>query len=167
MKDKKDWQIILLSACLFALCLAGCKTQAPIARTDTVTKTVIQELVKDTTIYLTDSAGFRALLECDSLGQVRVKQIQDYYAGQFIKPKVVIKDNYVTLDCKIDSAGVYVYWKERHESKEQTITTVNVVKENYVTGFQWAQIWAGRVFVLLLLLYVAYRVLKRYTAIPF
>ncbi len=156
----QDWVIILLAACLFFLC--SCRTQIPIARADTVTKVLIKERVHDTTIYVTDSAGFKALLECDSLGMVRVKQIQNFYAGQFVRPKVVVKDNYIKLDCKVDSAKIYASWKERDTVKVTSTSQTIVVKENYITGFQWAQIWAGRVFILLVLLYAGFKALKLY-----
>jgi hypothetical protein len=152
--------------CILFLCAVGCKVQAPIASTDTVTKTVIQEVLRDTTIYIVDSAGFRAALECDSMGQVRIRQIQDYYAGQFVKPKVIVKDNWLRVDCRIDSGAVYVAWKQRTETTEQSVTTVKVPPPvNYVTGWQWAQIWAGRLLIALVVIYVGFKVLKRYTSL--
>ena len=157
------WLFLWLAALI--LIAASCKTQAPIARNDTITKTVIQEVLKDTTVYVYDSAGFKALLECDSLGQVRVKQIQDFYAGQFIKPTVIVKDNYVTLDCKVDSAAIYVTWKERNETTEQAVTIVKVDRVNYLTSWQHAQVWAGRLLFALVLIYAGFKLLRRYTSL--
>lgn len=167
MKDRIiNTALVILAACVLFLCAVGCKVQAPIARTDTVTKTVISEVIRDTTVYIVDSAGFRAALICDSLGQVRVKQVEQYYAGIFVKPKIVIKDNYVQVDCKIDSGAVYVAWKQRTETTEQKVTTVKVPPPvNFITGWQWAQIWAGRLLMALVLIYVGIKVLKRYTSL--
>jgi hypothetical protein len=154
--------IALLAAILF---LCSCKTQAPLARTDTVRQVVIKEVLHDTTVYLTDSAGFRALLECDSLGKIRVKQIQDFYSGQFVRPKIVVKDNYVNVGCVIDSGAVYIAWKERNVSESLKTSQTIVQKVNYITGFQWAQIWAGRLLIVLVLIYAGVKVLRRYTGI--
>lgn len=143
----------------------SCKTIAPTASITTSTKDSIIYIPKDTTIYLTDSAGFRALLECDSVGKIRVKQIQDYYAGQFVKPKIIIKDNYVQLDCKVDSAKVYVAWKEKHEISISSTNTVKVDRQNYLTGWQWFQVWCGRIGISILLIVVIIFVIKAYTKI--
>lgn len=167
MKDRIiNTALVILAACILFLCAVGCKVQAPIARTDTVTKTVISEVIRDTTVYITDSAGFRAALICDSMGQIRVKQVEQYYAGLFVKPKIVIKDNFIKVDCRIDSGAVYVAWKQRTEATEQTITTVTVPPPvNYVTGWQYAQIYMGRLLMALILIYVGIKVLKRYTSL--
>lgn len=140
--------IILLAALLFLLCLYACKCPPQIASSDTVRNSNIQIIPHDTTVYLNDSARLRALLYCDSIGQVKIRQIQDYYAGQWIKPKVVIRDNYLNVDCKIDSAAIVVRWNERHETTSNIIHTVTVPPAvNYVTGFQWFQIWLARILL--------------------
>ena len=146
-KQPTDLVIIALGAILLFLCLYACKPIPVISRSDTVTKTIVKEVLRDTTIYISDSAGFRALLECDSLGAIRVKQIEQYYAGQFVKPKIIIKDNFVNVTCKIDSAKVAISWNERHTVHSEVINTVVVEKINYVTGFQWFQIWTCRVLL--------------------
>jgi hypothetical protein len=148
----------LLYAALVLLILVlvfnGCKTTSEIAQSDTITKTVVIETIRDTTVYISDSSGFRALLECDSLGQVRVKQITDFYAGQFVKPTIVIKDNFVNVACKIDSGAVYVAMKNRYESKEVYASTVVIEKVNYLTWWQWFQVYGFRVYAWLTVLAV-------------
>jgi hypothetical protein len=157
--------IVLFAAVILFFCMAGCKVQAPIARTDTIKTTLIKEVIKDTTIYITDSAGFRAALECDSLGQVRIRQIQDYYAGQFVKPSVVVKNNYLKVDCKIDSGAVVVRWKETHKETNQVINTVKVDRVNYLTGWQWFFEYMGYIFMGFIVLFLAYKIIKRYTSL--
>lgn len=154
---------------IFVLFCCGCKTTAPIASVNTIVKDSIIYVPKDTTIYLTDSAGFKALLECDSLGKVRIKQIQDFYAGQFVKPEVIIKNNYVKVDCKVDSAEVYVAWKEKHQITTTRTDTIKIDRQNYLTGWQWFQVWCGRIGIGLLLVIASVFVIKTYTKlqIPF
>lgn len=158
--------LMFVMALILLLMLSGCKPCNNVASSDTITRIEVKELVRDTTVYITDSSGLRAYLECDSLGRLRLKQITDYYAGQFVRPEVVIKDNYVKVDCKIDSGRVYVAWKERHEKTQQTVTTTKIVKENYITGWQWFQIWVGRIGLFLLILAAAFFVAKMYFKLP-
>ena len=150
---------------LFILVVSSCKTIVPTASVTTITKDSIVYIPKDTTVYLTDSAGFRALLECDSLGEIRIKQIKDYYAGQFVKPKIIIKDNYVSVDCKVDSAKIYVAWKEKHEIITTSSVTVKVDRQNYLTGWQWFQVWCGRVAMVVIGVVLIIFIIKTYTKI--
>jgi len=171
MKTKTiDSAFALLIITLVILVTSCSKNHVPtVARADTVIRTVIEEKVRDTTIYLNDSSGITALLECDSLGRVRIKQITDYYAGQFVKPKIVIKDNYLQADCTIDSAKVYVSWKEKHVTSTTSTSQTVIVKENYLTGWQWFQLWTGKILIILILvllvLFIGYRIVKLYTKI--
>jgi hypothetical protein len=154
--------VILLAAIVFFFCLHGCKPIPTIARADTTERTIIKEVLRDTVIYRSDSAGFAALLECDSLGKVHVKQVQDFYAGQFIKPTIVVKNNIVKVACIVDSLGVYVSWKNRYESKEVRTNQVVIVKENYLTGWQWFQVWGFRIMAGLVILIFGGFCLKKY-----
>jgi len=162
---ERGWDIAAMFVALIAILwfLSGCCRQiAPLASTDTVQQTIIREVVRDSTIYLTDSAGFRAALECDSLGRIRIKQIEDFYAGQFVKPKIIIKDNYVKLDCKIDSGRVYLSWKEKHTSESLKTSQTVIQRVNYLTGWQWFQLWTGRILLIALLIFAGVKAVKLY-----
>jgi hypothetical protein len=165
----KKFNYIFTILILILLISTSCKTVAPVASINTITKDSIIYVSKDTTVYITDSAGFKAFLECDSLGRIRIKQIQDFYAGQFVKPKIIIKDNYVKVDCKVDSAKVYVTWKEKHQITTSSTSTVQIDRQNYLTGWQWFQVWCGRIGIGLLLIIAVIFVIKTYTKlqIPF
>ena len=126
----------------------SCKSPPVVARADTVRINTVTVVPHDTTVYLTDSAGLSALLYCDSIGKVRIRQIQEYYAGQWIKPKIVIRDNYLTAICKIDSAAVVTRWNETNTTSTIGATTVQVKEVNFVTGFQWFNIWGFRILII-------------------
>ena len=155
IRECSIWLFVALLLLLFFL--VSCNRSIPVASSDTIVRTVIRDRVKDTTIYLTDSAGLMAYLECDSMGQAKVKFIEDYWAGQFSKvPKVVIRNNWLKADCRIDSAAVYVAMKLSDTTNYTRIETVKVVKENYLTPWQWAQVWAGRLLMILGLISVLF-----------
>lgn len=69
----KKWLLFII---VLLLC-PGCKTPK-IATTETKTVTEIREVVRDTTITVPpDSAWLRAWLECDSLGNVLMRQLSE------------------------------------------------------------------------------------------
>jgi hypothetical protein len=142
--------------------MVGCSRSVPVASSDTIVRTVIRDRVKDTTIYITDSAALYAYLECDSLGNARIKEIEQFYAGRVVQvPKIVIKNNWLKSVCVVDSAAVYVAMKLSDTTRTEKVSTVITVKENYLTGWQWAQVWAGRLLILIVLIYVGYRLIVR------
>lgn len=107
----------------------------------------------DTTVYITDSAGITAVLECDTAGIVRIKAIKDHYTGQFVKPTIIIRDNVLETKCIIDSGAVASRWLERNFTSFRVI----VQKENYLTSFQHFLIWLGPILLGLIVIYVAIR----------
>ena len=146
---------------LIASCLAGCRAPAPlVASSDTVIRTEYYEVLRDTIIYKSDSAGFRAMLECDSLGRVRLKAIENYYAGQMIRPKIEFRDRYIKVDCVIDSVKIYATLKDRYTVKEQKTDTVTIQEVNKLTSFQWFQIWTGKVLLLVFVVFCGYKIYR-------
>jgi len=119
----------------------------------------IREVVRDTTILVpADSALIRALLECDSLGQVRIKEISELRTGQKTKPSIKITDNTIEIECKVDSHLVYLYWKDRYEKqqsfsdKAEAVNTSLIVKEKIVKKrLPWWIYLAGGILAILLL----------------
>ena len=146
------------------LIITSCKVVAPIASTDTTKTSRIEYINRDSIIYLSDSSGLRALLECDSLGQVRIKQIQNFYQGQFVKPAVKVEHNILRVDCKVDSAKIYLTWKERNEATTTNIHTLVVPPQtNILTGWQWFQIWLCRILLIIGVLVGLFYVVKNST----
>lgn len=135
---------IIIFVILLLFILAGCRTVAPVASSDTVRIVTVKEVVKDTTVYVDDYGGWAAWMECDSLGQVTLRQLE-IEKGKWIEPKVVVRNNYIRSECVIDSGAVYVSWKERHTTDQEKIETVRIDRVNYLTGWQWFQVWAARI----------------------
>lgn len=113
--------IVVLSAIILA---AGCKTPEPVIIRDVHYEKII-ETVRDTFIDIKrDTATIKALMKCDSLGNVYIEQISELKLGNKVKPEIQIIDNIITLDCIVDSISIYLMWKERYIEKADSTTVV-------------------------------------------
>lgn len=96
---------------ILILCIVSCRTQASYTLTDTV---YVETIHRDTVIsFAADSASMKALLQCDSMGNVLLKQI-DFLQGNNITLQTRLLHNSpittlnspittLTVDCKQDS----------------------------------------------------------------
>ncbi|HNX65630.1 MAG TPA: hypothetical protein PKH02_02035 [Bacteroidales bacterium] len=164
---------------LLALTVTGCITKqrcndlfpckgSVISNTDSVTSTIKEVIVKDTTVYVVDSNLLRAYLGCDSLGNVYLKEIATLKESKNLKTTFSLQNNQLDVACKIDSAAVVVSWNEKH-----TKTTTIVKKDrketiplevNKLSGWQWFWIRAGQImaaFLIITLIIIFYRLWKR------
>jgi len=149
------------------LLLASCTTQKHCnkrfpctGRIDTIIKTDYREVLKDTTIYLTDSAWAQMYFECSKDGDVLLKQILELKAGKYVTPRIIYKDKMLYVECKVDSVGILLHYKNILIKEFQKIDKTTVVKENYLTGWQWFQLWAGRIFLGLIILILIYLIIR-------
>lgn len=142
--------LILFTALTSCTTLKRCNKRYPPVIKDSIVTQYVQT-VKDTTIFISDEASIQALLECDSLGNVRMRQITQLMAGQYVKPSVVIKDRWLTAKCIIDSARVYVAWKETHV-RESSVKTIEVPVEVPLSWWKSTMIKAGYVSTGILIL---------------
>lgn len=148
---------ILLSGCVTR---KNCNRKYPpqIVRHDSIIRDTI-ERVRDTTIYIPpDRAYLKAWVECDENGKLLMKKIENYEAGERVKPKIIVRDNYVEIECEVDSASIAHHWIETHTKAVDSNKEVTTVEINVLTGFQWFQIWGFRILGGLLFLYIAIRV---------
>jgi hypothetical protein len=111
---------------------------------------VIRETVRDTVVTVkADSSLIRALLECDSLGQVRLKELLDYQAGERLKPPDVdITDNVLTAKAQVDSMNIYLQLRDRYErhtiTQTQTDKEIIEVEVNRLTWWQGLWVKLGK-----------------------
>ena len=148
----------LLIIIFFTMLVASCGVKKKVTHTeysDSVysgrdsVEYVYREVIKDTTIYLpTDSAYIEALLECDSLGEVYIKEITDLRTGRHIKPEVRIVDNVIHVGCSTeDSVAISIYWKNIYESKyNEKVSALSVSNEQttetkIVRPPWWLRLW--------------------------
>jgi len=95
------------------------------------------QITKDSISYYTDSSYVRALLECDTHGQVIMKELQEYKSGKNLDiPNVIIRDNVITATCIVDSMAVYNLIKSKFSSNVKNTKENYVVTTNELTPFQ-------------------------------
>jgi hypothetical protein len=99
--------ILLILACIIlAWLMTACKTPQPIVQTE-VKEVVIEREVRDTIVTIApDSASIKALLECDSAGNVLIKELQEAQ-GKNVALQAQLhntnKGTAIVIDCKQDS----------------------------------------------------------------
>jgi len=142
----------------FMLGFTGCKQLQPVVSTDSIKTVTVTEIVHDTTLFIQpDSAAIKALLGCDSLNQVFLREIL-IEKGRKIDPIIKwLPGGVLEVTAKVDSEAVYLSWKERHvlevdSTKASKIVTVNEkppwwqrIKSNFLVT-----IAAGIIIVLIL-----------------
>lgn len=115
---KRILSLIILVLTLLAV--TSCRTaKAPqvITKTNIVTNTVeVHDTVAKT---VPDSALLNALLRCDSLGNVYLDQLIQV-SGRATTQSVTLKDNKLTVDCKVDSMAVYVKMSKVFKTSSDT-----------------------------------------------
>jgi hypothetical protein len=165
--------ILFVTGCCKPCIQTSTSNQKDSVRTEV--KTEVIEKVKDTVIYIPgDSSLIEALLECDSLRNVQLKSIVTIEPGKTIKPTVSLKNNVASFQCKVDSAAIAVLYIERFLSRDSSaynyhsnnVLTVIEKRVNYVTGWQWFQIWFGRIVLIILLIYGGYKFLSSKFSTP-
>lgn len=156
------------TALLLLIGASGCRSTKPAAVTPSVTtsSSATQEETGGTNqvgYTKPDSAMIRALLACDSTGNVYIAKIEALQAGLSVKPKVEVRDNYIYLQCKVDSAAVWTKWSRFHEVKSDTVQVVKYLPgtvTNKLNRFQQVMISAGIIACISLLIFILIKAIK-------
>jgi len=156
---KKPIILFILLTCL----INSCQTirYVPVEKT-TETKTEIIETIRDTTIYLPpDQATIKALLECDSAGQILIKQIKTLQGKLNAKVNIRIQDNTIIADCICDSLNIYLQLKDRYQTTTTNTTETKLMwMEKELKWWQKMLVWVG-VFSLLAIVIITLLTLKK------
>ena len=136
---------VFVSIVFIVLCgmVAACRSYIPQAATTQRDSLVIREVVRDTVVSLQpDSSLVRALLECDSLGQVHIKELTAYKSGQRLRPPdLSVKDNVLTATSYLDSLSIFLQLWDRYTEAYHDQEKVQVVEVNRLTW--WQKMWVG------------------------
>ncbi|MEI7594503.1 MAG: hypothetical protein WCK02_02060 [Bacteroidota bacterium] len=149
----KKLLLIIIGISLIAGCVTKKRCGDKFPPEVRIIKTIIHdtiEKVKDTTVFVpADSSWFRALLKCDSAGNVYIAEIIDLQTGKNMNINAGIKENIITVKTKIDSSAVYIHWKETHTKttvKSDTLKIQSAFKvrelskfDNFIFILRW--IW--------------------------
>lgn len=152
---------------LSVLCTVCCARPLIQGQTNQVTTdtTLIVETLRDTVIRLeADSSMMRALLECDSLGQVHIKQLLEWRGGDKLKPpEFKIKDNILDIKAITEAYNRVIELKEKHitQLKNSSRQEVKYIEVNRLNSWQnFIQI-LGYTLGGLLVLIIVYKSIKR------
>lgn len=152
--------LVILLVVFLAACSPGLRLQtSQNTTTDTVTVT---EQVRDTVVVVQrDQSMIRALLECDSLGQVQMRRLLEYQAGSRLKPPdIQLRDNVLTATAQADSMAIYLTLKDRIERHTSARKELQIVEVNRLNTWQRTWMRIGQVSAVLLILCGAFKTRK-------
>lgn len=162
---KKIFWLIILSI-LLSSCVTQkrCNLKFPVSRDSlVVVETTIVEKIRDTIIYLpADNSSATIHLKADSTGII-IQSIETTSGTNLAPPNIKLKNNTIYVDCKVDSMAIYFHLKDRLtvRSKTETVTKTHIEHVNYLTSWQWFQVWLGRLLLLFLLLILIFLIIKQ------
>lgn len=110
-----------------------------------------------------DSASLKALVACDSLGNVYIRQIAALQMGHNVKPSIEIRDNYIYLKCEVDSLAVYNKWLRFYDATSDTASTIQYLPGTVTNELSWTQklmIKLGWLFVASIVTFLIYLMYK-------
>lgn len=149
--------IYLLSILCFAL---GCGPArlVPSREAECIRAVVEREVVRDTVVVVeADSSLMSALVECDSTGRARLKEIEQLRSSERINTSIAMDNNRLNVKSVVDSMGIYLTLKDRYreETAVKTVTeTITEIKEvNVLRWYQEALIWVGAIALILIIIY--------------
>jgi hypothetical protein len=154
------------------ICMWACRTGKPTqinssTATNTSTTTNKKEITKDSAIAVNaDSSLYKALLECDSNGNVLMRQVLAYKRGLHVQPPTLqLQNNQLTAKCLVDSFAIYMKYAYHFKSVQQLKDTTNTttitlppVVTNVLTWWQKLLIKLGFVSTTILLLIGAFKI---------
>lgn len=143
--------VLIVTIVLF---MQSCKAKKEVSSTTIVRTETIRETERDTVVEVqADSASIKALLECDSVGNVLLKQIAAYEAGMHVNPpKLDIQDNVLTAMVKVDSFGIFMTLRDRYVERTDFMESQEkeTVYVNRLNGWQKFRIWIGNIVLILI-----------------
>ena len=148
------------------LCVTAtaCRAYRPAAETaataDTVTVHIIE---RDTAVIVrSDSALVRALLECDSAGSARLREVIELRNGLRVRaPDLTIRGDTLTVRSRVDSMAIYLKLYDRFKDTRHEQTTVRTVQANRLSWWQTLWMGLGRVFAGAVAITLIYKLLKQ------
>lgn len=165
------WDYIIqtiVAAVLVALMvwvLQGCKSPQPIVQTE-VKEVVVEREVRDTIVTIApDSASIKALLECDSAGNVLIRELQEAQ-GKNVKLQLSLEQSsgngVVTVECKQDSLERVIALQNEKIQELSNNKQVETVEVKYIPdGVKWFA-WIGAFFVVLYLVKIVLWVYRKF-----
>lgn len=161
--------IIVVVLTTMALIVFGCKTPQPIVQTE-VKEVLVERTITDTIVTIApDSASIRALLECDSAGNVLIKELEEVQ-GKNVSLALQLKNSQknkptatmIVIDCKQDSLEKVIALKDETIKELTNNKQVETIEVKYIPDFvKWLAL-IGAASILLAILAIALWVYKKF-----
>ena len=145
--------------------LQSCKSPQPIVQTE-VKEVIVEREVRDTIVTIApDSASIKALLECDSAGNVLIKELQEAQ-GKNVKLQAQLKNTSkgtaIVIDCKQDSLERVIALQNEKISELNNNKQTETVEVKYIPYFVKWLAWVGAGAILLAVLWVVLKVYRKF-----
>ena len=164
----ENWQYYLALAAVawllaMAALLQSCRSVQPcVVGANTHDSVYVYVENTDTMVVVEpDSASMRALLECDSMGNVLLRELEQEQ-GRNIALSATLKGNVITVDCKQDSLQQLVNRLREVVREYETNDTKEVVTVEVVPKYYRFCSWAFWIVVAILLIRLAWWIAKKY-----
>ena len=166
MKKNDIIQIVgIVIAVVLCLAMFGCRTPQPIVQTETK-EVLVDRTITDTIVTIApDSASIKALLECDSAGNVLIKELQEAQ-GKNVKLQLSLQqasgNGVVTIDCKQDSLEKVIALKDETIKELSNNKQVETIEVRYIPEVVKWFAWVGAFFVVFYLVKIGLWVYKKF-----
>lgn len=153
---------------LFVLMIQSCKSPQPIVKTE-VKEVLVERTITDTIVTIApDSASIKALLECDSAGNVLIKELEEVQ-GKNVSLALALKNSNkgkpigtLSVDCKQDSLQILVdKYKEELIQASKNLQE-KMIEVKYIPSFVKWLAWIGAASILLAILAIALWVYRKF-----
>ena len=157
--------IIVVVLTTMALIVFGCRTPQPIVQTE-VKEVVIEKEVRDTIVTIApDSASIKALLECDSAGNVLIRELTEAQ-GKNVKLQLSLQqasgNGVVTVDCKQDSLERVIALQNEKISELSNNKQTETIEVKYIPEVVKWFAWIGAFFVVFYLVKIGLWVYRKF-----
>jgi hypothetical protein len=127
---------------------------------------VVEREVRDTIVTITpDSASIKALLECDSAGNVLIKELQEAQGENVALQAQLKKTNKgtaIVIDCKQDSLERVIALQNEKIQELNNNKQTETIEVKYIPSFVKWLAWVGAGAILLAVLWVVLKVYRRF-----
>lgn len=157
--------IIVVVLTAMALIVFGCRTPQPIVQTE-VKEVVVEREVRDTIVTIQpDSASIKALLECDSTGNVLIRELQEEQ-GKNVKLQLSLEqasgNGVVTVECKQDSLERVIALQNEKISELSNNKQTETIEVKYIPEVVKWFAWIGGAAILYVVLRFALWIYKKF-----
>lgn len=144
------------------LAVPACSPRAIAPSLSVTEKDTVTETIRDTVVVVRpDSTILSALVECNEVGEARLKEIRQLRNSARAVTSMGMRDNRIEVKTVVDSLKIYLALRERYRESVRTRTekVVEIREVNVLNWRQKALIRTGILSIVLAGLYTLFRVL--------